>query len=635
MFLLFEDDGVFKTGTLLTENDASLQVETAHGKRIKLKRAHILLSFREPSPVALLSEAEHAAEAIDIDFLWEVCGDDEFSFNELAAEYHGHVPSAVESAAILFRLHTAPIWFHRKGKGRYRKAPPEILQAALAGMEKKRQQAETMEQIRATLVEGRLPEELASLLPQALYRPDRNRIEIKALEAACVDTGLSVPHLLLKCGALTSSHDYHYNRFLFEYFPEGYDFPPCDPPVLPDTLPIADVRAFSLDDASTTEIDDAFSITPRPQGGWLIGIHIAVPGLGFPRGSSLDTIARERLSTVYMPGKKITMLPPTAVEAFTLQAGHTPPAISLYLTVNPDLSISSHETRLERVPIAANLRHHDIEPLFNDHTLHNGGPDFPWKSELSLLWDLTTVLEAGRGKPAANQNIIDYNFAVDWNVMTSDGPGHITIGQRMRGSPIDSLVSELMIFTNSTWGKLLDQAGIPGVYRVQSGGKVRMSTAAGPHEGLGVDCYAWSSSPLRRYIDLINQWQIIAALNQSPPSFAPKSADLMGIIRDFEVTYTAYAEFQRQMERYWCLRWLRQSEIKTIEAKVVRDNFVRLETIPLGFKVPSLPFQLPGSRIQLALESIDLLDLEIQARYICTLAEPDPETYQPGDFDES
>ena len=96
---------------------------------------------------------------------------------------------------MLLRLHAAPIWFHRKGKGRFRKAPAEILQAALAGLEKKRQQAAAIEHMRAELVDGRLPPELAALLPQALYRPDRNRSEIKALEAACVDTGLSAARL--------------------------------------------------------------------------------------------------------------------------------------------------------------------------------------------------------------------------------------------------------------------------------------------------------------------------------------------------------------------------------------------------------------------------------------------------------
>ena len=632
MFVLYEEDGAFKAGTILADNDATLQVENTHGKRVKLKRAHVLMEFREPGPSDLLARAEAEAEGLDVEFLWEVCGEDEFAFADFAAEYQGRTPTAVESAALLLRLHSAPIWFHRKGRGRFRKAPADILQAALAGLEKKRQQAAAIEHMRAELVAGRLPPELAALLPQALYRPDRNRPEIKALEAACVDSGLSAARLLLACGALASSYDFHYNRFLFEHFPEGTAFPALDVPVLPTALPRAEVAAFSIDDASTTEIDDAFSVTPRAEGGWRIGIHIAAPALGFARGSALDAIARRRLSTVYMPGNKITMLPDEIVQTFTLGEGRDCPAVSLYLDITPGLAIVGEESRVELVPIVANLRHHDIEPVFNDDTVHNGGPDFQWKRELTLLWDLATVLEAGRGKAAGNEDRIDFGFSVDWTEETADGPGRVSIGRRLRGSPMDKLVAELMIYANMTWGKLLDRSGIPGLYRAQGGGKVRMTTVAAPHEGLGVDCYAWSSSPLRRYVDLVNQWQIISVLQGTPPAFAPKSAELMAAMRDFELTYAEYAEFQRGMERYWCLRWLRQHGRGEVEATVLRENVVRLAEIPLVIRVPSMPLQMPGSRVKLVVERTDLLDVEVEARFVQTLAEPDPETVDETGF---
>ncbi len=624
MFVLYEEDGAFKAGTILADNEATLQVENTHGKRVKLKRANVLLEYREPGPSELLSRAEAEAEALDTEFLWEVCGDDEFAFADFAAEYQGHKPTPVESAAILLRLHSAPIWFHRKGKGRFRKAPAEILQAALAGLEKKRQQAAAIEHMRGELVDGRMPPELAALLPQALYRPDRNRNEIKALVAACVDTGLSSARLLLKCGALGSSYDFHYNRFLFEHFPEGSGFPAFAPAPLPSALPRANVAAFSIDDASTTEIDDAFSVTPRAGGGWRIGIHIAAPALGFARGTELDAIARRRLSTIYMPGGKITMLPDEVVQTFTLTEGRDCPAVSLYLDVTAGLAIVGEESRVECVPIVANLRHHDIEPFFNDDTVHGeDGPDFAWKRELTLLWDLATVLEAGRGKAGGNEDRIDFGFSVDWAQHTADGPGHVSIGRRMRGSPMDKLVAELMIHANFTWGRLLDEAGVPGLYRAQGGGKVRMTTVAAPHEGLGVECYAWSSSPLRRYVDLVNQWQIVSVLQGSTPAFAPRSADLMAALRDFELTYAEYAEFQRGMERYWCLRWLRQHGRGEVDATVLRENVVRLSEVPLVFRVPSMPLQLPGSQVRLVVERTDLLDVEVDARFQRTLAEPE------------
>jgi len=615
MHVLFEEDGAFKAGTVLADNNTSLQVELVSGKRSKVKAGNVVLRFAEPAPGELLAHAERDAGEIDVDFLWQTCPDAEFGFEEMAAEYAGRKPAPVEAAAVLLRLHSAPMYFHRKGKGRFRKAPPDILRAALAGLEKKRLQAQAIERMAGELRAGTLPAEFVPLLRELLYKPDRNRPETKALEAACAETGASAVALLARCGAIADTHDYHLGRFLFEYFAHGTDFPTYQPAVEPGELPFAAVRAFSVDDAHTTEIDDAFSVEPFDGGGMRVGIHIAAPGLGIAPDSDLGRIARDRLSTVYMPGRKITMLPDAVVERFTLAAGKTVAALSLYLDVSPDLAITATTSRIERVPVVANLRHHDIEPVFNEQTLAAGLSDFPFHDELKRLWELATVLEAGRGKVQATQQRKEYSFDVDWSAATPDGPGRVDIVERPRGSPLDTLVAELMIVANATWGALLRDAGVSALYRAQAVGKVRMTTAAAAHEGLGVDCYAWSSSPLRRYVDLVNQWQLIACLRQEAPPFTAKSAEFLAALRDFEVTYAAYAEFQRGMERYWCLRWLRQQGAAETTARVLRESLVRLEELPLVLKVPSLPALERGARVRLAIEDVDLLGAECQARY--------------------
>ena len=617
MNVLFEEDGAFKAGTMLADNATSLQVETSTGKRVKVKVANVLLRFAAPAPAELIDRAEGEAEGIEPEFLWEVCPDAEFGFEDLAREYFGRAPQPVEAAAILLRLHAAPIYFHRKGKGRFRKAPPDILKAALAGLEKKRQQALAIERMAGELKSGVLPEEFAPLLKPLLYKPDRNRLETKALELACGESGLSAAHLLTRCGAIASTHDYHFDRFLFEFFPQGTGFEASEATQVPEDLPLAAVRAFSIDDAATTEIDDAFSVTPLDGGGWRIGIHIAAPGLGIRPDSALGGIARVRLSTVYMPGRKITMLPEEVVERFTLSAGRDCPALSLYLEVGADFAVRGSSSRIERVPVAANLRHHDIEPVFNEQTLAEGGPEFEYRRELTLLWEFATVLEAGRGKPSANQQNTEYSFYVDW----AEPEGRIDIVERRRGSPLDKLVAELMIVANATWGKLLAEAQVAAIYRVQAAGKVRMTTAALSHEGLGVDCYAWSSSPLRRYVDLINQWQLLAHLSGEAPPFTARSEALHSAMRDFEITYAAYAEFQRGMERYWCLRWLLQEGIGETTARVVRESLLRLERLPLFLRCPSLPACDPRTRVNVAISGIDLLTVEAQCRYLATLGE--------------
>jgi exoribonuclease-2 len=623
MNVLFEEDGQFRAGTVLADSVASLQVELPSGKRSKVKAANVLLRFASPEPTALLASAEAQAADLDVPFLWEVSGDGEFAFEELAREYHGAAPSPEQATAILLCLHAAPVYFHRKGKGRFRKAPPDILKAALAGLEKKRLQQAQVDGWVAELLAGRMPPEIAACSAQILYKPDRNRLETKAVEAAAAAGGLSLVALMAQAGAFASSHDYHLGRFLFEYFPRGTDFPTHEVPLAGD-LPDAGVRAFSIDDATTTEIDDAFSVRPKAGGGWRIGIHIAAPSLGIQPGTPLDDIARTRLSTVYFPGRKITMLPDEAVDTYTLQAGRDCPALSLYLDVETDLRITAKETRIERVAVVANLRHHEIEPLFNEDTITSGElADFAWRDELLLLWRLAEVLEAGRGKPSVNSGQMDFNFYVDWAQTTEEGEGWIDIQRRARGSPLDTLVAELMIVANNTWGAALRDAGIPALYRAQGAGKVRMTTVAAPHEGLGVDCYAWSTSPLRRYVDLVNQWQMITLLRGEAPVFPPKSEALLSALRDFELAYAAYADFQRGMERYWCLRWLRQQarEGHTVwPAIVLRESLVRLEHVPLVLRAPSLPARDPRARVEVEIDHLNLLDNDARARWVGDLA---------------
>ena len=221
MNVFYEEEGTFKVGAILADNDTSLQVEAPHGKRSKIKASAVLLRFDQPALGAFCDAAQRVADEVDVDFLWQCCGADEFSFDVLGQEYFGHAPSALESAGLLFKLHGAPMYFYKKGKGRYKAAPADALKAALASVEKKRLQAEQKQRWADELVAGRLPPEFAPLVAKLLYAPDKNTLEWKALDAACEQLKLSPARVLANCGALASPHEYHLNRFLFEYFPRG------------------------------------------------------------------------------------------------------------------------------------------------------------------------------------------------------------------------------------------------------------------------------------------------------------------------------------------------------------------------------------------------------------------------------
>ena len=613
MHVLYEEEGEFKVGAVLAQSAAAYQVESPHGRRSKVKAANVVLSFERPSGAELLAEARRFADALDTDFLWQCRKGAEFAFQELARDYVGRDPAPAEAAGVLLKLHSAPMYFYRRGRGRYQAAPEETLKLALAGLEKKKRLQERIARWAAELARFECPPEVARLRDALLYAPDRARPEARALEQACAQTGLSAARLFERCGLLADSHGYHLGRFVHEFYPRGSVFPAHPAPATPAELPLAPCAAFSLDDIGTTEIDDAFSVTRVSDDELRVGIHIAAPGLGFAPGSPLDAIARERLSTAYMPGRKFTMLPEDAIERLSLDEGSERPALSLYLNVAAsDFAVRGRHTRLERVRIAANLRHasHDALNAAFDAGARCG---LRFEDELRTLWRLATALEQRRGKPSVNAANLDYVFRVE--------EGRIAIEPRRRGAPLDKTVSELMILANTSWGELLAERDIAAIYRVQSSGKVRLSVHPELHDGLGVACYAWFTSPLRRYVDLLNQWQLAAAVRAQRPPFARNSEVLLAALRAFEVTTARYDEHQNAMESYWCLRWLEQERVSELDGMVLRENLVRLERLPLTLRVPSLPELEPGARVRLAIEGIDLIERSLACTWRSTLGQ--------------
>ena len=610
MQVLYEEEGELKVGAVLAQAPASLQVESPHGRRSKIKAANVLLEFERPPGLELLAEAKRFAEGLDTDFLWQCCSGGEFTFQDLAREYVGRPPSAAEAAGVLIKLQAAPVYFHRRGRGRFQAAPQETLKLALAAVEKKKRLAEQMAQWTAALERFECPPGIAALKDELLYAADRAKPETKAFEEACRATGLGPAQLFARCGLLADSHDYHLKRFLYEFFPRGTGFAPHAVPQPPQDLPLAEVEAFSLDDIGTSEIDDAFSVRRGAPGELRIGIHIAAPALGIAPGSPLDAIARERLSTAYMPGRKFTMLPDDVIAAYSLDERGEHPAVSFYFDVDEaDGTLRGRSSRLERVRIAANLRHAQYDVL-NDALPLGEGRGLAFERELTSLWRVACALEARRGKPSA-PGAVDYSFHVEGE--------RVRVVPRKRGAPLDKLVSEMMILVNSAWGELLAERDVAAIYRVQSTGKVRMSVHPEPHEGLGVACYAWMSSPLRRYVDLLNQWQLAATLAGRRAPFTRTSDGLLAALRAFEVTYARYYEHQRAMESYWSLRWLLQEKLESVAGTVLRENLVRLDGLPLVVRVPSLPAVDPGRRVLLEIRSVDLLERALSVGYRETL----------------
>ncbi len=635
MFVLFDEAGKFLAGRILSEAEASAQVELESGKRVKVKAANILLRFDKPAPAALLEAAQQLGSGIELDLAWEFAPEEEFGFADLAAVYFQDPPTLEQQAGTLLRLHEAPHYFRRAGKGRFRKAPAEIIQQALAAIEKKRVLQQLIADWAAELGRGVCPPPIREQLYKILFKPDKNAPEYKAVVEAARATHTAPLELLQRAGAIDSPYQFHWRRFLFENFPKGHGFPALDAPEIRDDLPEAAVQAYSIDDSATTEIDDALSVQGLGTGTVTVGIHIAAPGLAVQRGDPVDNVSRARLSTVYMPGYKITMLPDEVVQRYTLQEGRACPAVSLYVAFSEEtLEILGHDTRLERVPIARNLRHDQLDTVvtaewLDDPSFRHAAPDpapldAALRTELAFLYRLARHLKAQRevvrGKPETF-NRPDYTFKLVGNGDAEpQGSEQVLIGTRSRGAPLDLMVAEAMILANSTWGQWLAELGVPGIYRSQAslapGVKVRMGTKAAPHAGIGVKSYAWSTSPLRRYTDLVNQWQIIACARHGRTAalaapFKPKDADLFSIISAFDAAYSAYNGYQATIERYWTLKHLQQQGITELVATVFKDNLARADELPLVLPVLGAQGLPRGARVRVKLGAIDEVALDI------------------------
>lgn len=625
--LLFDDNGEFKAGSTLSEAGASLQVELASGKRVKLKSAQIVLRFDAPAPDALLPAARSLAEDIDTDFLWECAPQQEFGFEELARDYFGHAPGPVEATALLLKLHGAPVYFHRKGRGRFRPAPPETLKVALAAIERRRQQEETIEAQAQAMAAGELPPEIAAQAAQLVARPDKSSLAWKAFDRALALTRQTPERLLLSLGAFDSPRSLHVARFAAEYFPHGFGFAAYGDALAGaaaqlGALPLAEVEAFSIDDSTTTEIDDCLSVQPLADGRWRVGVHISAPGLAIAPGNGLDALARERMSTIYMPGDKVTMLPEAVISAFSLDAGREVAVLSLYVDLDAQGErIVSRFSRAERIRVVDNLRHDLLDGALGEQALDEdalGGDapiDHPQGEALRVLWRLTLALgaqrERVRGKPEPRARA-DFNFYVE----RANGDERVRIVQRRRDAPLDRIVAEMMILANSEWALTLADHGVPGVFRSQQAGRVKTGTHPLPHQALGVQQYMWTTSPLRRYADLVNQRQLLAVLAGEKPPFGQNDAGLFSVISAFEARYSAYLDFQQRMERYWCLRWVEQEGLRRVEAVAVRDDLVRLADAPLYFRLPGAPEIAPGRHIVVDLLATDEVDLSVEARFV-------------------
>ena len=144
---------------------------------------------------------------------------------------------------------------------------------------------------------------------------------------------------------------------------------------------------------------------------------------------------------------------------------------------------------------------------------------------------------------------------------------------------------------------------------------------------MGVTQYTWATSPLRRYVDLVNQWQIVACARHGRTAalaapFKPKDAELFSVISGFDAAYSAYNGFQNTIERWWTLRYLELAGITELDAAVLKEGLVRADTLPLVFRALGTESLPRGARVRVRITGIDGLTLDLHAGLVARLDDP-------------
>ncbi len=608
-YLIISDGPEYKIAHLIDTYKTHQQVELIPDKlKKKIKLEQKLYQLKTNDITNFQNQLATLTPNIDTELLWQMIEefDRKLSISDLAKLYYGEHHTETEITALLLAIAKQGILFHNYLDGSFSKCTPEEQKKRQAIILKEQEQQQQFDKYYNKLINLEKPEfpDNTNII-KLLNKPDKHSMEYKTLSQASKHLNITQLELCQKTGLVQNLAQFFADSFFQETFPQGinYTIKNIPNPIFTPEKNL-NINVFSIDDKNTTEIDDAFSIV-ETESGYLIGIHISAPALD----STLEDMVAENISTIYYPGHKITMLPEDLIHKYSLWENTESPVVSIYFVVDNEFNISEYYSKLEIVKISKNLRIEELELLFNEENI-NTEHNYPYEHQLKILHKFANKLEESRGRPSVNNLAVDYNFSFK--------DDKVIISPRIRGNPIDKLVSELMILANCTWGRMLTNSFTPAIYRVkQPNYPVKMTLNADSHTGLNVSYYTWATSPLRRASDYINQHQIIHMICNSKNYYTGLSPTILQVVDDFDTKYSKYLAFQTKMERFWSLKYFIQENISDIEGTFVYKSKVQLQGVPIDIDTHGLTTVKPkGTKIKLKIYNINLTTLNFDFKIL-------------------
>lgn len=376
------------------------------------------------------------------------------------------------------------------------------------------------------------------------------------------------------------------------------------------------LETYTIDDVSTKDMDDAFSISQDENGDLTLYIHITDVAASIEPGSQIDLEAKKRATSLYLPEQTVLMFPPSVShEKLSLKEGEVRQCITCIFKVNESFEVKPVSIKPSLIKVRKRLTYKEVDEYL-----------FLEKEPFKTVDQIAAAFEA--------QRIENGGFRVQKRDISINvnGKGEVSIEELDEAAPARALVGELMVLANSFIASYCRDNKIPIPYRVQEAPEemdlskipagpaydfgIRtslkrslVSLMPGLHATLGLNSYTQATSPIRRYLDLIIQRQLHGFISSGKPHYSRE--EISSIQLDIEESLNAANLASRESKRYWTLKYLEQriKSSKKIEATVVRvdgrNPLAELDEvfITLPVKMNSTPNL--GAKIEATILAID------------------------------
>lgn len=349
---------------------------------------------------------------------------------------------------------------------------------------------------------------------------------------------------------------------------------------------------FSIDDEETREVDDALAIE-RDGEHWKITIAIADPTSVIHRGEILDREAMRRGTTVYLPTQTILMLPERiSCDIASLTAGHVRSSLIIRVWLDEQGEITNSNISREPIRVLKRLHYSDADALISQ------GEDDIAQSLRDLLTNAKQLQTKRLANGAFNLQRPEYKISI------KDGEINVTMIEKKSASRL--LVAEMMILANHITAKYAHHHQLPVIYRAQEPpqkpiteemtadplaiykiikliSRSSLSLQPGEHSGLGLSMYTQTTSPLRRFADLVLQRQLMAHLVGEELPY--NQEELFKVLETAERTAREARSVEGEAKKRWLMQYLKQTwRNQPIEVLIIDEvkNGYKVEMQPWG-----------------------------------------------------